>query len=108
MMKRMFKIGWLVLIVGLVALMVGYLNHGDRDVDFHNGRPRVQRQASWQLTNRRFDKVDLDVDGFMTADPRIIPNAYTIDELSYAEATELCNFGAKVIYLPGLVDTAVC
>ena len=41
-----------------------------------------------------------DVDGFMTADPRIIPNAYTIDELSYAEATELCNFGAKVIYPP--------
>ena len=30
MMKRMFKIGWLVLIVGLVALMVGYLNHGYR------------------------------------------------------------------------------
>ncbi len=41
-----------------------------------------------------------DVNGFMTADPRIIPNAITIDELSYAEAMELCNFGAKVIYPP--------
>lgn len=41
-----------------------------------------------------------DVDGFMTADPRIIPNAYTIDRLSYAEAMELCNFGAKVVYPP--------
>lgn len=41
-----------------------------------------------------------DVDGFMTADPRVIPNAYTIEELSYDEATELCNFGAKVIYPP--------
>jgi aspartokinase/homoserine dehydrogenase 1 len=41
-----------------------------------------------------------DVDGFMTADPRVIPNAYTIAELSYAEATELCNFGAKVVYPP--------
>lgn len=41
-----------------------------------------------------------DVDGFMTADPRIIPNAYTIDQLSYAEAMELCNFGAKVVYPP--------
>ncbi len=30
-----------------------------------------------------------DVDGFMTADPRVIPNAYTIDELSYNEAMEL-------------------
>lgn len=41
-----------------------------------------------------------DVDGFMTADPRIIPSAYTIDELSYNEAMELCNFGAKVVYPP--------
>ncbi len=41
-----------------------------------------------------------DVDGFMTADPRIINNAYVIDKLSYIEAMELCNFGAKVIYPP--------
>ncbi len=41
-----------------------------------------------------------DVDGFMTADPRVITSAYPIDQLSYAEATELCNFGAKVIFPP--------
>ncbi|MBQ8256857.1 MAG: bifunctional aspartate kinase/homoserine dehydrogenase I [Bacteroidaceae bacterium] len=41
-----------------------------------------------------------DVDGFMTADPRVINSAYTIDKLSYVEATELCNFGAKVVYPP--------
>ena len=41
-----------------------------------------------------------DVNGFMTADPRVISTAYTIDELSYTEAMELCNFGAKVIYPP--------
>ena len=41
-----------------------------------------------------------DVDGFMTADPHIIPSAYTIERLTYSEATELCNFGAKVIYPP--------
>lgn len=41
-----------------------------------------------------------DVDGFMTADPKIIHSAYTINELSYIEAMELCNFGAKVIYPP--------
>lgn len=41
-----------------------------------------------------------DVDGFMTADPRVIDNAYVIDRLTFAEATELCNFGAKVIYPP--------
>lgn len=41
-----------------------------------------------------------DVDGFMTADPRVISNAYVIEELSYVEAMELCNFGAKVVYPP--------
>lgn len=41
-----------------------------------------------------------DVDGFMTADPRLIPNAYTIKSLSYVEASELCHFGAKVVYPP--------
>lgn len=41
-----------------------------------------------------------DVDGFMTADPRVITGAYTISELTYVEATELCNFGAKVVYPP--------
>jgi aspartokinase/homoserine dehydrogenase 1 len=41
-----------------------------------------------------------DVDGFMTADPKVINNAYVIEKLSYLEALELCNFGAKVIYPP--------
>ena len=41
-----------------------------------------------------------DVDGFMTADPKIISNVYIIKELSYIEAMELSNFGAKVIYPP--------
>lgn len=41
-----------------------------------------------------------DVDGFMTADPRIVSDAEVIDRLSFAEAMELCNFGAKVVYPP--------
>jgi aspartokinase/homoserine dehydrogenase 1 len=41
-----------------------------------------------------------DVDGFMTADPRVISGALVIDRLSFTEAMELCNFGAKVIYPP--------
>ena len=43
-----------------------------------------------------------DVDGFMTADPRIIKTSYVIKEMTYEEAMELCNFGAKVIYPPTL------
>lgn len=48
-----------------------------------------------------------DVDGFMTADPRVIHSAYTISELSYIEAMELCNFGAKVIYPPTIYPVCV-
>ena len=48
-----------------------------------------------------------DVDGFMTADPKVIRTAYTINELSYKEAMELCNFGAKVIYPPTIYPVCV-
>lgn len=48
-----------------------------------------------------------DVDGFMTADPKVIRSAYTIDELSYLEAMELCNFGAKVIYPPTIYPVCI-
>ncbi len=39
-----------------------------------------------------------DVDGVMTADPRMVPNAGIIPEVSYREAIELSYFGAKVIH----------
>ena len=48
-----------------------------------------------------------DVDGVMTADPKVIKTAYTINELSYVEAMELCNFGAKVIYPPTIYPVCI-
>lgn len=39
-----------------------------------------------------------DVDGMMTADPRLVSKAFTIPEMSYEEAMELSHFGAKVIF----------
>ena len=44
-----------------------------------------------------------DVDGFMTADPRIVKKAFPLEEISYTEAMELSYFGAKVIYPPTLI-----
>lgn len=41
-----------------------------------------------------------DVDGVLTADPRLVKNAFTIPKLSYVEAMEMSHFGAKVIYPP--------
>jgi len=43
-----------------------------------------------------------DVDGFMTADPEAVSSAYVIEEMTYREAMEMCNFGSKVIYSPAL------
>lgn len=44
-----------------------------------------------------------DVDGVLTADPRRVKKAFTIPQMSYAEAMEMSHFGAKVIYPPTLM-----
>ncbi len=48
-----------------------------------------------------------DVDGFMTADPKVISAAYVIPQLTYIEAMELCNFGAKVVYPPTIYPVCI-
>jgi len=47
-----------------------------------------------------------DVDGVLSADPRLVPHAQVIDQLSYNEAMELAYFGAKVIH-PQTMEPAV-
>lgn len=47
-----------------------------------------------------------DVDGVMSANPRLVPDAVLLDELSYNEAMELAYFGARVIH-PGTMSPAV-
>ena len=47
-----------------------------------------------------------DVDGFMTADPRTNPDARVIPQMTYAQAQEMCEAGAKVIYTPTLGPVA--
>ncbi|MGQ9593447.1 MAG: aspartate kinase [Anaerolineae bacterium] len=46
-----------------------------------------------------------DVDGILTADPRIVPDARPLRELSYTEAAELCYFGAKVLHPKTILPT---
>ena len=75
-----------------------------RDLDSHEttnlGRGGSDYTASIIAATLDAEVLEIwtDVDGFMTADPKVIKSAYTINELSYVEAMELCNFGAKVIY----------
>lgn len=47
-----------------------------------------------------------DVDGFMTADPRTNPDASVIPQMTYAQAQEMCEAGAKVIYTPTIGPVA--
>ena len=47
-----------------------------------------------------------DVDGFMTADPRTHPDATVIPQMTYAQAQEMCDAGAKVIYPPTIAPVA--
>jgi aspartokinase/homoserine dehydrogenase 1 len=48
-----------------------------------------------------------DVDGFMTADPRTHPEATVIPQMTYAQAQEMCDAGAKVIYPPTIAPVAM-
>jgi aspartokinase/homoserine dehydrogenase 1 len=86
-----------------VALVPGFISTDKTTGEVTNlGRGGSDYTASIIAAALDADSLEIwtDVDGFMTADPRVIQTAYTINELSYVEAMELCNFGAKVVYPP--------
>lgn len=88
---------------GKVAVVPGFISSDKENGDITNlGRGGSDYTASIiaAALNARLLEIWTDVDGFMTADPRVISNAYVIDQLSFVEAMELCNFGAKVVYPP--------
>ena len=86
-----------------IALVPGFISTDRNTGEVTNlGRGGSDYTASILAAALDADILEIwtDVDGFMTADPRVISAAYPIAELSYVEAMELCNFGAKVIYPP--------
>lgn len=86
-----------------VAVVPGFISSNIDDNDITNiGRGGSDYTASIiaAAMNASMLEIWTDVNGFMTADPKIINSAYVIDELSFTEAIELSNFGAKVIYPP--------
>ena len=86
-----------------VALVPGFIASDKTTGDVTNlGRGGSDHTAAIIAAALDADTLEIwtDVDGFMTADPKVISTAYTIRELSYVEAMELCNFGAKVVYPP--------
>ncbi len=88
-----------------IAIVPGFISKDSATGEITNlGRGGSDYTASIIAAALDADALEIwtDVDGFMTADPRIIQTSYVIDELSFTEAMELCNFGAKVIYPPAL------
>ena len=93
-----------------VSLVPGFISTDAESGEITNlGRGGSDYTASIIAAALDADVLEIwtDVDGFMTADPRVIPNAYVINELSYVEAMELCNFGAKVVYPPTIYPVCV-
>ena len=93
-----------------ISLVPGFISK-DRDTDEITNLGRGGSDYTAAIIAAALDAEILDiwtdVDGFMTADPRVIKTAYTIKELSYIEAMELCNFGAKVVYPPTIYPVCV-
>lgn len=85
-----------------ITLVGGFISSDEQGHITNLGRGGSDYTAAILAAELRAETLEIwtDVDGFMTADPRIIPSAKVIDELSFVEAMELCNFGAKVIYPP--------
>ncbi|MBR1575719.1 MAG: bifunctional aspartate kinase/homoserine dehydrogenase I [Bacteroidales bacterium] len=88
-----------------IAIVPGFIARDTASGEITNlGRGGSDYTASILAASLDAEALEIwtDVDGFMTADPRIIKTSYVIDTLSFAEAMELCHFGAKVVYAPAL------
>lgn len=86
-----------------VVIVAGFIS-SDRDtgVITNLGRGGSDFTAAIIAASLDADTLEIwtDVDGFMSADPRIIPDAHVLPKLSFVESMDLCSFGAKVIYPP--------
>lgn len=91
--------------LGKISLFPGFISSNKNDINTTLGRGGSDYTAALLAAAFHADILEIwtDVDGFMTADPRIISRAYCIDRLSYSEAMELSHFGAKVIYPPTIL-----
>lgn len=86
-------------------LMAGFISSCRENGDLTNlGRGGSDYTAAIIASALNAELLELwtDVDGLMSADPELTSDAHVIEHLTYTEATELCNFGSKIIYPPTL------
>jgi bifunctional aspartokinase / homoserine dehydrogenase 1 len=85
---------------GIVPVVTGFIGANEQGVLTTLGRGGSDYSATVLGAALEADEIVIwtDVDGVLTADPRLVPDARTILEISYREAAELAYFGAKVLH----------
>lgn len=94
---------------GKVAVMGGFISRDSNSRRISNlGRGGSDYTAAIVASALNADSLEIwtDVDGFMTADPKKDPNATVIRQMTYQQAQEMCDKGAKVIYAPTIKPVA--
>lgn len=93
-----------ILAPGRVILVPGFIstaaNNGNEITNLGRGGSDYTAAILAAALDAEALEIWTDVDGFLTADPRQVRGTYVIPHLSFIEAMELCNYGAKVIYPP--------
>ncbi|MBW2976326.1 lysine-sensitive aspartokinase 3 [Candidatus Woesearchaeota archaeon] len=86
--------------LGAVPVVTGFIGRTEKGDVTTLGRGGSDYTAAIIGSAINADEIQIwtDVDGIMTADPRIVANAKTIEEISFAEASELAYFGAKALH----------
>ena len=93
---------------GVVPVLGGFIGATRQGVTTTLGRGGSDYTAALIGAALHVDEIQIwtDVTGVLTADPRVVPEAQTIDRLSYSEAAELAYFGAKVLH-PKTIQPAI-
>lgn len=84
----------------IVAVVTGFIGHDPEKKITTLGRGGSDLTATAIGAACKLDEIQVwkDVDGILSADPRLVPNAVPVDDVSYDEASELAYFGAQVLH----------
>jgi aspartate kinase len=84
----------------VVAVVTGFIAHDSKGKITTLGRGGSDLSATAIGAALGLDEIQVwkDVDGILSSDPRVVPNAVSVHEVSYEEASELAYFGAQVLH----------
>jgi len=93
---------------GLIPVLGGFIASTQEGTTTTLGRGGSDYTAALIGAALGVDEIQIwtDVTGVLSADPRVVPEAQTVERLSYAEASELAYFGAKVLH-PKTIQPAI-